>query len=180
MAEALAEVKRQFGRDAVILNTRSLTKGGLLGIGAKGSVEITAARQMSDLPSPLRRGTIQHKSGRVDRADGAAVPVPPTSNASSYQPSDALLSEVGSLKSLVSDLAREMRCSQAPSVPRQLYDTYLKLVENAVAEEVAAQLIDQVRGDLTDDQLRDPVAVRSRLARSLKSMLPTSGPIRRC
>ena len=47
MAEALEQVKRQFGRGAVILNTRTATKGRFLGIGGRPYVEITAARSMS-------------------------------------------------------------------------------------------------------------------------------------
>lgn len=42
MSEALAEVRRQLGEDAVVLHTRSIKSGGLLGLGAKTRVEITA------------------------------------------------------------------------------------------------------------------------------------------
>ncbi|MFW5682571.1 MAG: flagellar biosynthesis protein FlhF [Phycisphaeraceae bacterium] len=42
MSEALAEVRRQLGEDAVVLHTRSVKSGGLLGLGAKTRVEITA------------------------------------------------------------------------------------------------------------------------------------------
>jgi flagellar biosynthesis protein FlhF len=42
MSEALAEVRRQLGEDAVVLHTRSVKRGGLLGLGAKSLVEITA------------------------------------------------------------------------------------------------------------------------------------------
>ncbi len=43
MADALAEVKRDLGRDAVILHTRTFRVGGWLGVGAKNIVEITAS-----------------------------------------------------------------------------------------------------------------------------------------
>jgi flagellar biosynthesis protein FlhF len=43
MADALAIVKRDLGRDAVILHTRSFRKGGLLGFGGRSMWEITAA-----------------------------------------------------------------------------------------------------------------------------------------
>lgn len=67
MSDALAKVKRDLGRDAVILHTRSLKRGGLLGIGARSIVEITAtadakvlalrenARRAEHRPAPLRR-----------------------------------------------------------------------------------------------------------------------------
>lgn len=43
MVEALSAVKRDFGKDAVILHTRSVKVGGFLGIGAKTAIEITAS-----------------------------------------------------------------------------------------------------------------------------------------
>ena len=43
MAEALAMVKRELGPDAMILHTRTYKRGGILGIGAKPVVEITAS-----------------------------------------------------------------------------------------------------------------------------------------
>ena len=43
MAQALAEVKKALGGDAVILHTRSHKVGGVMGVGAKQLVEITAS-----------------------------------------------------------------------------------------------------------------------------------------
>jgi flagellar biosynthesis protein FlhF len=43
MADALAEVKKDLGRDAVILHTRTYKVGGVLGVGSKNVVEITAS-----------------------------------------------------------------------------------------------------------------------------------------
>ncbi len=178
MAEVLGRVKRVFGRDAVILNTRTATKGGLLGVGGKPYVEITAAGRLSDLPDQLRRGMIAQKSGTTDRAEGAAPPMASSLKVGASEPSDALLSELGALKVLVNDLVRERRSSRAADWPEGLYETYLKLVENSVAEEIARELIDTVRAKLTDDQLGDSKAVRAQLADAVESMLPTAGPIR--
>jgi flagellar biosynthesis protein FlhF len=50
-------------------------------------------------------------------------------------------------------------------------------VENRVAEELAGRLVDEARRELSDEQLRDPAAVRGQLARSLAAMLPAAGPI---
>ncbi|MHC4696902.1 MAG: flagellar biosynthesis protein FlhF, partial [Planctomycetota bacterium] len=189
MAEVLAQVKRQLGRDAVILNTRTVSRGGLFGFGGKGCVEITAARQMSDLPAPLRRGRMTATLGperrtadagqvRVESADGAATPVSPAVTTVSPRPStDAVLSEVGTLKSLVSDLVYETRRHHASHVPEELFDTYQRLIENAVAERIAHGLVERVSRELGPERLRDPRAVRASLAGLVESMLPTGGPI---
>ncbi|MFG0327907.1 MAG: flagellar biosynthesis protein FlhF [Phycisphaerales bacterium JB037] len=47
MAEALAMVKKELGRDAVILRTRSYKTGGWMGLGARQVIEITASGDAS-------------------------------------------------------------------------------------------------------------------------------------
>ena len=54
MAEALAEVKRDLGRDAVILHTRNVRKGGLLGLlGGRCVWEVTASPNVN-VPSRIK------------------------------------------------------------------------------------------------------------------------------
>lgn len=182
MADALAQVKREFGRQAVILNTRTLTRGSVLGIGGKPYVEITAARRMSDLPAPLRRGTLPVGPRGGRRAEGAAQPVSGTTRVKEYAPrstsSDAVLSEVSALREMVSELVRETRRAQASQLPSELYDTYQRLVSNAVADEAAGQLVSEVRKQLSAADLQDPKVVRAKLADLIRPMLPVAGPIR--
>src|SRR3954471_19474349 len=47
MAQCLADVKKDLGKDAVILHTRSYRVGAVMGLGGKQIIEITAADQMS-------------------------------------------------------------------------------------------------------------------------------------
>lgn len=61
MSEALARVKAELGKDAVILHTRTVSTGGVLGVGAKSQIEIVATRDAhvaprSGPPEPGRRG----------------------------------------------------------------------------------------------------------------------------
>jgi len=97
------------------------------------------------------------------------VPTPP--------PGDALLAELGSVKSLVQDLLRENRRARATQVPEELFDTYHHLVEQEVAEGLAEQLIERVRHALSAEQLADRRRVRAQLAAALEEMLPLAGPI---
>lgn len=178
MATALAEVKKRFGRDAIILNTRTLTKGGLLGFGGQQLVEITAAPSDTDLPLPYLRGRVEKRSGEARRAEGVAVPTSGRANPATSHLPDGLASEIGALKRLVHDLVRQQRGSQTADVPSELYDTYLKLIEHEVAEKIAEQLVQRVRNALPSDKLGTASAVRCELAKALKGMLPVSGPVR--
>src|SRR5262245_43489387 len=58
MAEALAKVKKDLGRDAVILHTRTVRRGGWFGFGGKTLVEITASRDINVLPASERRALV--------------------------------------------------------------------------------------------------------------------------
>ncbi|MFQ5414072.1 MAG: flagellar biosynthesis protein FlhF [Phycisphaerae bacterium] len=176
MAEALDKLKRQFGRSAVILSTRALTKGGWLGFGGTPCVEITAARRMADLPAPLRRGRLARQGRGGDDAEGAATVSSRVTVASDTR-ADSVLFEVGALKSLVGEVLQETRRLRAGHVPEPLYATYRKLIENEVGHRIAEALIASVQRSLAPDELSDQDAVRRRLAAALESMLPTAGPI---
>ena len=52
MAEALSAVKRDLGDDAVILNTRTFRRGGVLGVGRRRIVEVTATPARDDAATP--------------------------------------------------------------------------------------------------------------------------------
>ena len=177
MAETLDQVKRQFGRGAVILTTRTLSGKGLLGIGGKPSVEITAAPGFSDLPKGVPRSRVPARPWLTDEADGAARSVSRTSSLQHGPSQEAVLKEIGALKSLVHDLARETRRPRKGQTPQALYETYLTLVRNDVAEQIAQQLVTEAREALPADRLGDSMRVRAFLASRIEAMLPTSGPI---
>lgn len=178
MAETLDQVKRRFGSHAVILNTRSVDKSGLLGLGTKPYVEITAAPPTADLPEPRKPVTLKRRSTAKDCAEGAAKPMASSNQDDASNVSDALLSEVGALRALVGDLVRETRRDRAAELPDELHESYCRLAKGAVADDMVHRLLRDVRQSLSDDELRDPARVRTALARAVESMLPTAGPIR--
>jgi len=75
MAEALEQVKRGLGSDAVVLHTRTYKRGGVFGLGAKTCVEVTAAdgRELG-----RKRGREAKQSPRAQRLAKArsASPAP--------------------------------------------------------------------------------------------------------
>ena len=50
IAEAVAKVKQELGSNAVILHTRSFKRGGIMGVGARTIVEITASANVNTQP----------------------------------------------------------------------------------------------------------------------------------
>lgn len=181
MADAIEQVKRHLGRDAVILHTRTLTKGGVLGFGGCPMVQVTAAAGDAELPTAMRRGIVKRRTGKAlttGRADGTAMPMRDTSLRSATVSDPDLLAEIGELRSMIQDHVRDARRWRAPALPEELFDTYTRLLQTEVAEDIAVQLVEQIRTELSPDQLADPQVVRERLAAYLETMLPVAGPIR--
>ena len=61
MKEAVAKMKAELGDDAVILHTKKYKEGGLLGLGSKEMVEITAAIE-DEKPAPKKEPDIPQRS----------------------------------------------------------------------------------------------------------------------
>jgi flagellar biosynthesis protein FlhF len=177
MAEALAGVKRAFGPNAIILSTRTVLGGGLLGRKARPVVEITAVR---DLPALAPAGRTRRRAAAasvpseipvVGRANATGPPVP-ASDASTA----CLLREFDSLRTAVSDLVLETRRKHT-SRSRDLHDLYRNLVSNAVADEMALAIVRRLEGELTPEQRKRPDRIRECLSRILVESLPVAGPI---
>lgn len=73
LAEALAEVKADMGRDAVIVQTRRLRQGGFLGILATEVVEVTAAVDPVAVRVPKPVAQIRQKDSNEEQADDAKI-----------------------------------------------------------------------------------------------------------
>ncbi|MCK4658351.1 MAG: flagellar biosynthesis protein FlhF [Phycisphaerae bacterium] len=151
MAEAIDQVKRRLGRDAVIMHTRTVTRGGVLGFGGQPLVEVTAAAgDMTSVPA-------RQNSGVTDQRK--------------------LLAEFGELRAAVQGLVQDARLRRVPNLPEELLEAYTSLIQTDVAEDIAVQLVDRIRGDLDPSRLADPQVVRRHLAAYVESMLPVAGPI---
>ncbi len=188
MAGALQKVKKELGRHAVILHTRTFRQGGFLGLGGKNVVEITATTPSAEMPVakvPVR--TAGRLAARVSQAEPPATKVPTTlldsvrpaasASAAAAPAPDSLRNDLGMIRSMVEQLVSESRQSRTSTVPSELCEAYTQLISQQVADEVARDLLGQVREDLTGEQMRDPRCVQERLARCLSEMIPEGGAI---
>jgi flagellar biosynthesis protein FlhF len=233
IAEAVAKVKADLGAGAVILHTRSFKKGGVMGVGSKTVVEITAgvnvnvqsrnARKPAAAPVARARAQVRDQnndSGSYDSpsnmtatavaerphplqviyntrkaGDGAAAPAKrearftagmPASTANQStrelaatvlkEPSFELRNEISSLRAMVESLLQ--RTASTPGsrrdLPQQLAKLYTQLIEQQVSDEIAARVVDDVRAELTAEQLQNATVVRERLTQKLEQMLPAN------
>jgi len=178
MPEALAQVKRDLGRSAMILRTRSFRRGGLLGLGGRRIVEITAAESSSG-PSAHPCATVERSAPAISHRGPAAVrlAVPPEPAAEAASSAPDLAGQMGQIHSLVQQLVRETRQSRHPDVPAELFGTYQQLIGQAVADELAATLIQSLQTELSPDRRQDSAAVREHLQSLIASSLPPQDAI---
>lgn len=179
-AEALAKVKRHFGREAVILHTRSVTRGQFLGYGGEQVIEITAAKDGISLPVKRGGASVPARPKARQMVDAATKEMrEATRSAPSVDAGVvALADEIDSLKSTMAELVAETRRARDPSLPVSLQELYQQLIKAEVAEEIAGDLVRKVRSELAEPALSDRSAVRVKLASFIESMLPVAGPVR--
>ena len=87
--------------------------------------------------------------------------------------------EVSALKTMVKDLVTTTRHQQCPNVPEDLFDYYMQLITNQVAEEVAADIVKTLQKQVRPEHLAQPEFMKEKLAEQLEKLIPTAGPITR-
>ena len=197
MAEALARVKTTLGVEAVILHTRTVQHRRWLGLRRVERYEITAGRGMNvvrrQMPStPAANPNINAgQRPQPNRFPMAPASVPPASAvipkprglletpAANSAALFGLTAEVTQLKTMMKDLVTQVRTQKSPQVPEELFEHYIGMVENLVADEVAVEITKAVQKQLRPEMLSNKALVREKLAEQLEKLIPTAGPIKR-
>ena len=189
MAEALQRVKTALGTEAVILHTRTIQLKRWMGLKRVEMFEITAGRGVNvvNRSTPTKPATPAIKSvkplptpqqirqqAQADRPDPKAfLQMPAASNAAIL----GLTDEVTQLKGMMKDLVSQVRHQKSPQVPEELFEQYMSLIENMVADEVAVDIMRSLQRQLRPEMLLDKKLVREKLAEHLEKLIPTAGPI---
>ena len=182
MAAALAEVKRDLGRDAVILKTRSFRKGGLLGlIGGRSIWEVTASSSgeippreppSKYIPEPSRatgKSTIELIDAPTKRAATATVPTQPSVDGaaeagSGNAPQDMLCRQVEQIRRMVESLASGPgKAGKGADVPPELLGLHTNLLGQDLPESIATELIREVKSSLSEKDIENGTLVRRAL-----------------
>jgi flagellar biosynthesis protein FlhF len=190
-AQAMALVKTEMGKDAVILHTRTLQSRRWLGLRKKNSVEITAGNGLNLASRGIRKpsgnaATTQPTTG----ASAKAQPTRPNAPRDNPSPGKDLLdtpaagrammmsisTEVRELRTVMEDLVRRSKRDAAPQVPEDLFDHYSHLIQNQVAEELATDMVRHLQ-TYRPDQLQQTGFIREKLSEQVERMIPVSGAI---
>jgi len=199
MSKALELVKHALGEDALIVATRSFKKKSPLGVFGPNVVEITA-RKVTPNDETKRFPKGKAKGGRLahlygqNNSDNVEQP-----QSRQHQPSNErvrldhsdrvkpnrvensshnnIKHEISDLKQMVSELVSEQRKAKHSEMPDQLFDTYLNLIQQEVADELAKELLADVQDALTGNELNNQNIVGRKLLDIVERTIETSGPI---
>ena len=157
MKEALAQVRRDLGGNAVILGTREVRRRRLFGLGTRELIEVTAS------------------DGRTGLTPAAPIP----GSGLAPGPLHAQFGEqLSRLHAMVEGLSRQGRIDHLlPDLPSDLVPTYSQLLEAEVPEVLARRLVRHVAERLEPDQVHRPEAVRDALRDAVESCVSIAPPI---
>src|SRR5262245_10023643 len=137
MREALAQVRRDLGGDAVILGTREVRRRRLFGLGRRELVEVVASS--AGASGEGSGASVRKETAFFHTLTPDSLPLAPT------EAPQGLGDELRRLHQLVEDLSRQGRIDHLlPELPGELVPTYATLVEADVPEALARRLVRHV------------------------------------
>ncbi len=176
MAEAIAQVKQEMGRDAVILQTRRRRKGVLGVLGGRCMWEVTASPNMN-VPSRITEGRYISETAVDRQAEAAEVAVAAHVQANSAPKAagevESLGRELGRIREMVEALYNMRGEQAAAATPSELAPLRSHLLGQDVHEHLADELLGQLRATLTGNQLADRELVHLTLQQMIADRIKT-------
>ncbi|AMW32044.1 flagellar biosynthesis protein FlhF [Fervidobacterium changbaicum] len=126
--EAFEKIRGELGKDAVILSTRKVKKGGFLGIGAKTYLEVTAAVEEKKTPQTEEKGQIYKLQEILSKTK---------------QPQQST-EDLTELKRMMLEL-KSMVASQRANEPQWVQDLRKALEKQDVDEEITEKVIEYAK-----------------------------------
>lgn len=130
MAEASEKIKKELGKDAIILNSKVVYTGGFLGFFKKKNIEVIAALDAEKDPpiKNMSKEVLVKKDSQINTKEGGEV--------------DLLLHEIQELKSMVTHVKTKVTdCAQySPAIQ----EIYLQLLNQEVPEEWIQRWIEEL------------------------------------
>ncbi len=172
MREALEMVRHDLGPDAAVLDTRQAGSGLWRWLGGGSGFEITASATVN-VPSRFPQEV------RLDpRPESREDPKLPRADEHDFRSRfrDSLLGQDSQAYSLVEEFSLPPQ-PFGHDLSETLFQAYTDLIEAEVEEDLAKELIDQVRHDAPVGEADDPVLLKARIARIIEDQIDVCGPI---
>lgn len=181
---AIQRAKEEMGRDAIILHTRQIKKGGILGMLYPPRVEITVvvdenlhvntdrARAGALLPSTTAKPEL---SAAMENSDSSSA----LNLSGNTARENEVLLELQKMKNLMSDIKSRMyEVEVIKGMPEQIQYFYETLVHNNVDRDIALSVVNSVASRLPKDGFSDDSWARDVCLHTLQESIHQIQPIK--
>lgn len=176
MPEALKQVKADLGPRAVILNTRTLRKGGKFGLGKKGQVEVTAA---VDTEKPVAKKTAAktHPAKKTQRSTEPPAPGP-AGSAKPARPRQLPAAAFDRLSKQIENLQAVLRSNtlQGLFLPGALETLSQQMESTGLRRSISEEILKEILIDPGDTGLKDLKPLQNRAVRMICERFPKPAP----
>ena len=172
LPEAVALIRSELGKDAVILESRPIAVGGFMGMFRKKKIEVTAAVEESTVPKVTGSKApevdvnqileqILKTSARSTADSAESVQVKPAPSVhqpameTTIQPADRLISDKLIFEELKEMRQQMMKLSQQQASQSPLSDALLSLRRRLLDQEVDLEWIEKLTNELEDKYQSD-------------------------
>lgn len=179
---AIQKAKTEMGRDAIILHTRQIKKGGILGILYPPRVEITVVVDDNLQVNSDRVKVIPSSSATTTTELTASIEnsnsVSPIKTSDNSLREAKVLDELQKMKNLMSDIKSRMyEVEVIKGMPGQVRNFYETLVNNHVEPDIALNVVNSVASRLPQDGSSDDAWVRDVCLHTLQESIHQIQPI---
>ena len=165
MKDVLIEVTKTLGKDAIILQSRKISEGGLLGIGTNSMVEVTAALDSN----PVNLDTAKLTNNKE------FLP-PPLPLKKDYPDKRelrliTLTNQVEGLQSTLKEMSHRMQYPSNPSLPEPFGQYYTRLVDSGIEFKMASKVLLDVYENSAGIKMSDRSAIEKKIRLKISSLL---------
>jgi flagellar biosynthesis protein FlhF len=179
MQEALALVRQELGPDAAVLHTREIERRRLFGLlGGDRQIEVTASAGVN-VPSRLRPADPPPALMDDYASYRPARPAPCTPHPLPERNplANEMQGQLTELQAMVRQLCRQSDRGPQRDLPETLFRLFTDLIEADLNEDLARELVEQVRAEAVGPELNDPVLAKAHVGRILENEISVTGPL---
>ncbi|OGI09262.1 MAG: flagellar biosynthesis protein FlhF [Candidatus Margulisbacteria bacterium GWF2_35_9] len=195
MQEAIKMIKQDFGQDAIILHSRTIQKGGVLGLFGKEKVEVMAGIDINIVESENRKKAYYPKITKMDTSEKMLRQMPPIVE-TAYSPKiieknqeqspittslekklTYLSKEMDDLKETLNLIVKKVANSPHPMISPKLIMYYKALERIGIGEDIIINMLQEVESNFKGHEVEDSKRVIAYIKQKVINLLGSVSPI---
>ncbi len=187
MREALFQVKKELGVDAVIIKTRTNYEHGVFGFCHKAVIEVLACNDKRFIGNRNLADFHEESQQKHHHVLPSALPIHKNSIDSSvrtvlnkYETEDGLnklKEDVSCIKKAIESISQHVKYNKE-DLSQDLASVYSYLIEQEIAQELATELVHSIKDELTDEQKKNKQLVFEKLKNQIGARVKNCEPIK--